>query len=56
LVRDHERAAFVRGGQLDDERRDHIVVPLGVLVGREELPGSVHEHLVEDDLEGAALR
>jgi hypothetical protein len=51
-VLDLQSAPAERPGQGDDERADHVVGLLAVLVWDEELPGAVDQHRVEPGSEG----
>jgi hypothetical protein len=56
VMLDHHGAAREGGRQDDDQRPDHVVSLFGVLVGDEELPGPVDEHVVELRLDVCAVR
>lgn len=55
-VFDHESATLVRGRKRHDQRADHRVVLLGVLMGDEELPAPIDQHGMELRAEIAARR
>jgi hypothetical protein len=55
-VLDPEGAAGVARRQDDEQRADHAVASLGVLVRLEELPGSIDRQLVEPSLQRARSR
>ena len=56
VVLDHHRAARDGGRQDHDQRPNHVVALFGVLVGGEELPGPVDEHVVKLRLDVCAVR